>query len=381
MNFYDVLAAEKWNGGIPTINFFDLLFAQFIGGEAWGTYEGTLPATINANGDDMRQYQIYGNTGGVGDKTVQLFDKNATDTDNGYVSGAYIRSDGATSVSVHWMITEYIEINQNENYTLDKLNGGVAAYCLYDSAKNYISGSNYNDESTITFNSGNAKYIRFSVVINPELSAYNLDVLTFTEGTTPPETFVPFGYEVDISTSDATSNTTTPIYIGDDPLEKDEYVDYAEQKIYHINNLWDITAEDFENSSIISGAAKGFVITGLIPNTEYTLSSSIPRKTDAANLWFNGGSTVNNGVWDGNSRTSTSNENGEVIIYYRETELTNYGKYWYRLVETLNPYLPPTDPPVTLPALPTAEGTTIIDYVGQSVAPEKVLLEYKKGGN
>jgi hypothetical protein len=47
--------------------------------------------------------------------------------------------------------------------------------------------------------------------------------------------------------------------------------------------------------------------------------------------------------------------------------------------ETYIPYLQPTDPPVALPALPTAEGETIIDYVGQSVAPEKVLLEYKKG--
>jgi hypothetical protein len=269
--------------------------------DGYQIYDDTLPAQISANGMNFKNYRIFGAVGGVGDRTVQLFDKNATDTDNGYVSGAYIRSDGTTSVSVHWMITEYIEINQNENYTLDKLNGGVAAYCLYDSTKNYISGSNYNEESTITFNSGNAKYIRFSVVINPELSAYNLDVLTFTEGTTPPETFVPFGYEVDISIKP--------------------------------ENLWNITAEDFENSSIISGAAKGFVITGLIPNTEYTLSSNIPRKTDAANLWFNGGSTVNNGVWDGNSRTSTSNENGEVIVYYHETELTNYGEYWYQLNE------------------------------------------------
>ena len=70
MNFYDVLAAKNWGGGIPTINFFDLLFAQSMGGgEQWETYEGTLPATINANGDNMKQYQIYGNTGGVGDVT------------------------------------------------------------------------------------------------------------------------------------------------------------------------------------------------------------------------------------------------------------------------------------------------------------------------
>ena len=33
MNFYDVLAAEKWGGGIPTMNFFDLLFAQYMDDE------------------------------------------------------------------------------------------------------------------------------------------------------------------------------------------------------------------------------------------------------------------------------------------------------------------------------------------------------------
>jgi hypothetical protein len=43
--------------------------------------------------------------------------------------------------------------------------------------------------------------------------------------------------------------------------------------------------------------------------------------------------------------------------------------------------LTPTDPPVALPALPTAEGTTIIDYVGQSVAPEKVLLNIKEANS
>ena len=35
----------------------------------WTVYDGILPATLNANGDDMRQYQIFGNTGGVGEVT------------------------------------------------------------------------------------------------------------------------------------------------------------------------------------------------------------------------------------------------------------------------------------------------------------------------
>lgn len=111
MNFFDVLAAEKWGGGIPTINFFDLLFAQSMGGgEQWKTYEGTLPATFNANGDDI------------------------------------------------------------------------------------------------------------------------------VEGTTAPATCIPYGYEVDMSVSDGTTSTTTPIYIGDTALQKDGYVDYQAQKVYRMIN-------------------------------------------------------------------------------------------------------------------------------------------------
>jgi hypothetical protein len=48
----------------------------------------------------------------------------------------------------------------------------------------------------------------------------------------------------------------------------------------------------------------------------------------------------------------------------------------YRMIDGT---LTPTDPPVPLPALPTWEGETIIDYVGQSVAPEKVYFEYQGG--
>jgi hypothetical protein len=76
------------------------------------------------------------------------------------------------------------------------------------------------------------------------------------------------------------SNTTTPIYIGDEPLGKDEYVDYQAGKVYRM----------------------------------------------------------------------------------------------------INGTLTPTDPPVTLPALPTAEGETVVDYAGSGTSPEKVLLKYRKEG-
>lgn len=284
MNFYDVLAAKNWSGGNPTTNFFDLLFAQSMGGgEQWQTYDGTLPATFNANGDDMRQYQVYGANGGVGDRTVQLFDKNATDTTNGYVNNAYLNSSGQVvdfgvyPIS-HWQISEYISIEPNESY-YQKSSSTHQSPCLceYDSSFAFLKATSFggNDYIEIT-TTAQTRFVRLSV-----WDDNTNNFVMFTKGTTPPETYVPFGYEVDISTSDGTNVTTTPIYIGDKPLEKDEYVDFGEQKVYRM----------------IDGT------------------------------------------------------------------------------------LTPIDPPVPLPALPTCEGETVVDYSGSGAAPEKVVFEYKKGGN
>jgi hypothetical protein len=155
----------------------------------------------------------------------------------------------------------------------------------YNSSKDYVAEASIAEEwqkLPLTFTLNNDYYMRFVFRRADDSKIYVNDIsnVMLTPGTTPPETFVPFGYEVDISTSDATSNTTTPIYIGDEPLDKDEYIDYQAGKIY-------------------------------------------------------------------------------------------------RMIDGV---LTPTDPPVALPALPTCEGTTVINYAGQSAAPEKVLLKYRKEG-
>lgn len=280
MNFYDVLAAEKWGGGIPTINFFDLLFAQSISGEEWAVYEGTLPATINANGSDMRQYQIYGAAGGVGDKTVNLFDAEISVGSIDNTNGA---DDDTTNVRLR---SEFLSTALSAGvYAINASGIDDVVIYKYDTEKNFIgieTSPSYWVTLPRTFTLSSATFVRFVFRHSDNRRCYVSDIsnVMLTSGTTPPETFVPFGYEVDMSVSDGTSTTTTPIYIGDEPLDKDEYVDFGEQKIYRM----------------------------------------------------------------------------------------------------INGTLTPTDPPVALPALPTCEGTTIVNFVGQSVAPEKVLLEYAKGG-
>ena len=250
----------------------------------WAVYEGALPATFNANGSDMRQYQIYGADGGVGDKTNNLFNYSAKDTSNGYVEKSILKASGAVESSSSWQISEYIDCEELTNYVwkwtdVENPQQLYASICFYGNAHNFIVGEAYNRKNIISVTSPrNARYIRVSY-LNSEGATLRNCILAL--GTTAPAYYIPYGYEVDIGVSDGTNTETTPIYIGDTALQKDEYVDYKEGKVYRkVNNV-----------------------------------------------------------------------------------------------------LTPTDPPVALPALPTCEGTTIVDYAGQSQAvPEKVLLEYRKEG-
>lgn len=288
MNFYDVLAAKNWSGGIPTTNFFDLLFAQSISGEQWQVYEGTLPATISANGDDMKLYQIFGATGGVGDRTVSIFNFSENAQGDGYISNSILRDDGISAAAA-FFVSAYLPIGQEQSYVyytnVFRSTRGVIEFYKYDNG-NYEFISRVSQQAVPPPVLSEYDPTKAAVVTAPSEATHmriNVDKWAsqfyIVEGTTSPEKYVPYGYEVDISTSDGTSATVTPIYIGSDPLGKDEYVDYETQKVYRI----------------INGA------------------------------------------------------------------------------------LTPTDPPVSLPALPTCEGTTIISFAGQSVAPEKVYFEYQGG--
>lgn len=531
MNFYDILAAEKWDGGIPTINFFDLLFAQSMGGgEQWETYEGTLPATLNTKSANMRQYQIWGEVGGVGDKTENLFNKNSIEYP------AYIRGNGTinrTSGANGYAISDYIPVSVG-NYVAHGLQsrGSLPHIAVYDENQELVRTVQIvsNKDLNLTIAS-NEKYVRLSI----RMAEDEYQIAMFTMGATAPETFVPFGYEVDMvsrtrnlfssiweqgsinvttgqneqsltrvrtegyievipnkiysfsrsiykefmnvrfyssdksfigagSTStirlikggnesdpmlanqpfccfevidtnikymrigdqsnnlatkymmvegeytqntmpdyEPYSNTITPIYIGDEPLNKDEYIDYQAGKIYRRTvNEFDKDNAAVYNAYIdynyskwikIESGAKTVKIPCL-PQTQYTLSVpselSVFRIAESANSdiepTMGSGSAISIITKNNNSKyTFTTAQNTRCLIFQGNGALLDEWFNGLMLVkgdtapETYTPYLQPTDPPVPLPALPTLEGTTIVDYAGQSIAPEKVYFEYQGG--
>ena len=104
---------------------------------------------------------------GVKEKSRNLFDKNANDTDNGYVSNVQLRSDGAEISESGFNISEYISCNASTQYTLkyreEKYTFNNPSLCFYDASYNFIDGINYGQVNPITITTpSNAAYMRIS---------------------------------------------------------------------------------------------------------------------------------------------------------------------------------------------------------------------------
>ena len=149
--------------------------------------------------------------------TDNLFDKNATDANNGYVDGYHLISDGTTRSNSSWAISEYMPITGGLNYTFNY--GSLSsspAICYYDSDKHFISGVPYGGQSPKNVSvPQNISYIRFSF-----MKSY-VDDIMFVQANSLPDHYIPHFYQ-----------SNYDLFIGDSKLYEDEYVDYQEQKIY-----------------------------------------------------------------------------------------------------------------------------------------------------
>lgn len=199
-----------------------------------------------------------------------------------------------------------------------------------------------------------------------------------------------YGYEVDMSVSDGATLTTTPIYIGSSPLGEDEYVDYGKGKIYRR------TAQLFNKNTIVKD--KFISLNGEVQNDNYYYSDFIPISAGSYYLKNITGSSIQNStvVYDANKialryanvgGSSTAKgvitfTDGDAYIRVNVAGSTNPDTVDIIAgsIEPTEhiPYVAPVDPPVPLPALPTVDGTNIVDYAGQSAAPTEFYAKYRK---
>ena len=81
----------------------------------------------------------------------QYFDKTATDTNNGYISGRWIDNNGTPNTNASYNTSEYIAIKGGVTYTLSGISGSNPSICFYDGEKTFLRGTKYNGATTLTF--------------------------------------------------------------------------------------------------------------------------------------------------------------------------------------------------------------------------------------
>jgi len=178
----------------------------------------TLPAVIYPNASTVT-VGLKGNTvqngtptpdspimpDGTGDRTGNLFDIDARDTNNGYVNNMQLNQDGTMTSYTPSEITEYIELTPNATYTLSNIGSyNSLAYCIYDNDRQYITGDMYRGQTTKVINMPpNGKYLRFTHVKAKPNTMLN------TGSTALP--YEPYGIKIPISCG----GTTTPVYLGE----------------------------------------------------------------------------------------------------------------------------------------------------------------------
>ena len=97
-----------------------------------------------------------------------LFDKTATDTNKGFISGKWINQTGNTFSYGDWSVSEYIRVDGEKiavsgMTVAEQVSSGRGGYCCYDKYKNVLGGGTYNALTQIITLPTNTEYIRISV--------------------------------------------------------------------------------------------------------------------------------------------------------------------------------------------------------------------------
>lgn len=232
---------------------------------AWpvNTITSALPLTFLSNGTALIDYRIYGTADGAGVQTENLFDfatyksklqLNPYPVANGTVSlgdnsititadsnDAYTRSYSPIDRYVYTVTVE-----PNTEYTLswksdDTKYGRVLIF--YYEGENTMYTINKEIQQKIgnltitTTSTTNKLSFRFGVQSAGESLTYS-DIM-LVKGSTPPSTYIPYGYKIPLTVTSGTESKTADIYIGDSKLLSGDYIDYESGKIVRNGTLQD----------------------------------------------------------------------------------------------------------------------------------------------
>lgn len=363
-------------------------------------YTGSLPITINADGNALLDYRIYG---GVGVATENLYNWR-TDTKYSYIiAQGSIWQSGTSDNKVSDKIPvvggkTYLLVNPITVY-------GTGLYAVFYKANNVALSSVLLSLNTTVYTleaPPEAAYFRSSLKRNGDEN----DVTMFIEGSTAPPNYIPYGYKLPMTVY------TQEFVVTNDMLDQSNWVlsppDLLNDSYFIYFDITDFISKEecvakiYENFS--AGYTPGLLVVALTDGV-YTLVGQEYRilKNDGviSNKEFDFSSWdkiylcigYGDGFHTDNTKQQKINEffgNWEILIaptsqtqespvYIGDAPLDE-GEYVsfseQKIYRDVSGTLTPTDPPVPLPKIPTIKGETVIDYDGEP-KPSQMYIKYK----
>lgn len=270
VSMYDVLKASK---GVYVEDTFAMLWGRKLASDyTIEVYTGTLPAVLTGTkAGELHRYKIYGNTeqtgtptpenpivpSECGERTENLFDLNRLPSDtwttdtryylNGGIANSKAVNPSAVTISVNndtLSVTTnagngagfLVEVTPSTEYRLaftkSKSISSNKASCTYA----FVNTSEtigqlqaiYGDDDAVVFTTdSNTKYVYFVFRITSGTISYSNIMLSEGQTALPYE---PYGYKLPL----LSGSTPVDIYLGDDTLSTEEYVDTGTGKIYRM---------------------------------------------------------------------------------------------------------------------------------------------------
>lgn len=350
---------------------------------------GDPPLYFQGKGKPLKDYSIWGNSyqNGIpdpdnpvevvscGDKTKNLYDKNAKNTNNGFALNSYVNMGGGLNTAIGYQTSEYIPISPGKYYAQNLPHLAVGGIAFYDSTKTFISAK----QSEIHFDFDapeGSRYIRLSVT-NPSETM----LIAGAHDSEYPLEYIPYGYKIPVTISDGTNSQTTNIYLSE-PLRKSP-----------TNTVFDEL--NFKNGVVIrkrkAGVVQGtrlyirgsesacFAIGGLSGATTAYGYSATGILCDKLKPYSNRYVAYNfdsisygwNGVFTCTLKFSTIGATEEST----DSELENLATLFFANNHVTVEYdlATPTTEPITLPTIPTINGQNVLS-IGTTLQPSTVSI-------
>lgn len=220
-SYFDLLKYAATGIASPDMTYYDKMRASTLMGGVVRTLTGIPPLTFKADGTPLISWSMKGNgeqTGTpspqsiimptfCGVRTGNLFDKNATNTANGYIKDTMLQSDGTTISWNVFSVSEYIPITGGETYYISNVMNAAfnaPSMCFYDSSKQFVSSVVYQSRYSFGFTApATAAFVRISYM------NVTIDSVMLNLGSTALP-YEPFGWAEKITCA----GQTVPVYLG-----------------------------------------------------------------------------------------------------------------------------------------------------------------------